>query len=89
MVHSLEKQQHLGETDNVSPFDSRVEEAFGAFVGDVPGETQLAFTKELQNKIRWALGSAYKKRYSAKNGPVYDYARRIVTAIIRDHGYQI
>jgi len=71
------------------PFDSRVEGAFGEFVGETSGEAQLAFHKELMNKIQWVLGSAYKKRYSGKTGPVNDYARRVVKAIIRDHGYQI
>lgn len=75
--------------DEKSPFDSRVEGAFGEFVGDTPGEVQLAFQKELTNKIQWVIGSAYKKRYSGKKGPVHDYARRVVKAIIRDHGYQI
>jgi len=72
-----------------SPFDGRVEGAFGEFVGLTPGETQLAFNKELVNKISWVLGSAYKKKYSGKGGPITEYSRRVVKAIIRDHGYQI
>jgi len=72
-----------------NPLDSRVEGAFGAFVGDCSGEEQLAFQKELMNKLKWVLGSAYKKRYSTKTGPIADYARKVVTAIIRDQGYQI
>lgn len=72
-----------------SPFDSRVEGAFGEFVGKVSAQTKLEFIKELQNKLQWVLGSAYKQRYSGKKGPVHDYAAKIVAAILRDHGYQI
>jgi len=72
-----------------NPFDSRVEGAFGEFVGLTSGETQLAFNKELMNKVKWVLGSAYKKRYSGKDSTVAEYSRRVVKAIIRDHGYQI
>ncbi len=79
--------QPLQETN--SPFDSRVEGAFGEFVGSTPGETQLAFRKELVNKLAWVLGSSYKKRYSGKTAPVTLYAQRMVSAILRDHGYQI
>jgi len=71
------------------PLDSRVEGAFGAFVGDANGEEQLAFAKELKNKIAWVIGSAYKQRYSSKGSPVAEYSWRIVKAILRDHGYQI
>ena len=79
----------LPESDAKNPFDSRIEGAFGEFVGLTPGEVQLAFHKELVNKISWVIGSAYKKRYSGKATPVSEYARLVVKAIIRDHGYQI
>lgn len=82
-------QYALPESDPKSPYDSRVEGAFGDFVGLTPAEVQLAFHKELVNKIQWVIGSAYKKRYSGKNSPVTEYARKVVKAIIRDHGYQI
>jgi len=83
------KELPLPESSTENPFDSRVEGAFGEFVGLTPGETQLAFHKELVNKIQWVIGSAYKKKYSSKGGPVAEYSRRVVKAIIRDHGYQI
>lgn len=71
------------------PFDSRVEGAFGASVNQTPPGIQLEFNKELMNKINWVLGSAYKKKYSGKGSLVAEYSRRVVKAIIRDHGYQI
>ena len=80
------RQASLAETK--SPFDSRVEGAFGDFVGATAGEAQLAFHKELVNKLSWVLGSAYKKRYSGKNAEVNLYARRIVKKILSDHGYK-
>jgi len=70
------------------PYDSRVEGAFGLFVGDVSGEEQLAFHKELVNKLSWALGSAYKRRYSGKNTDVTLYVQRIVKTILQHHGYK-
>jgi len=75
--------------DPNDPLDSRIEGAFGEKPGWVSGEEQLAFSKELSNKVAWVIGSAYKRRYSGKHGPVQDYAWRIVKAILRDHGYQI
>jgi len=86
---SRTKMQKSLEDGPEGPFDSRVEGAFGEFVGLTPGEAQLRFHKELVNKMSWVLGSAYKKRYSGRNSAVSEYARRIVKAIIRDHGYQI
>lgn len=83
------KQLPLPETPDKNPFDSRVEGAFGAWVGNTPGEAQVAFTKELTNKLAWVIGSAYKTRYSGVNTPVQAYARRIVKSILKDHGYQI
>ncbi len=71
-----------------STFDSRVEGAFGDWVGETPGETQLKFRKELVNKIAWVLGTAYGKTYSGKKSAVQAYAQRIVTATLRDHGYK-
>lgn len=84
-----DKNYHNLEAHGKDPLDSRIEGAFGAFVGVISGEAQIAFNKELTNKIAWVIGSAYKKRYSGKGGAVQDYARRCVRAIIRDHGYQI
>lgn len=81
----IPRQKAFRETD----FDSRLEDSFGGWVGEVSGEAQLAFVKELTNKIQWVIGSSYKKKYSAKGGPVAEYSRRVVKAIIRDHGYQI
>ena len=81
------KQLPLPETKG--PFDSRVEGAFGSFVGDASGETQLAIVKELTNKFAWCIGSTYKKRYSGKNTEVTQYAYRIVKKILADHGYPI
>ena len=75
--------------DNKNPHDSRSVGAFGAFVGDTPGEAQLAFNKELTHKLAWVLGTAYGLSYSKKSSPVHLYARRIVLAILRDHGYKI
>ena len=43
--------------------------------------------KELINKLSWAIGSTYKKRYSGKSCEVTDYARMCAHAILRDHGY--
>lgn len=56
---------------------------------DVPPESQTAFFKELCNKLSWAIGSGYQKRYSGKNTDVANYARMCAQAIIRDHGYKI
>lgn len=89
MAFSKTQSLPMGYPAAESPLDSRVEGAFGAFVGDASGEEQLAFNKELANKIQWVIGSAYKKKYSSKGGPVAEYSRRVVKAIIRDHGYQI
>ena len=89
MVHSTEFQYPLPETLPKNPFDSRVEGAFGEFVGDINSEAKLAFIKELTNKLSWVIGSSYKKRYSGKRGPVNDYAARMVKRILKDHGYQI
>ena len=71
------------------PFDSRVEGAFGEKPGLVAGEAQLAFAKELANKVAWVIGTAYGKRYSGKNTEVSKYSWRIVKALLRDHGYHI
>jgi len=86
--HIVSAQANLPGKGN-DPLDSRVEGAFGEFVGMTPAEIQLSFNKELVNKIAWVIGSAYKKRYSGKNSSVTGYARLVVKAIIRDHGYQI
>lgn len=75
--------------DAKDPFDSRVEGAFGEFVGNVPAEARLQFIREITNKVSWVLGSAYQKRYSGKNTEVQKYAARVVKAILRDHGYKI
>jgi len=83
------RSSQLRQNDDENPFDSRVEGAFGAWVADTPGETQLAFYKELANKLAWVLGSAYGKPYSKKSSPVHLYSQRIVKAILRDHGYKI
>ena len=70
-------------------FDSRVDGAFGSFVGEASAQTKLEFIKEMTNKMAWVVGSAYGKTYSTKNSPVQRYAARMVKAILRDHGYRI
>lgn len=89
MVLPKSDSQKAFEDSLQDPFDSRVEGAFGEPVRNASGEQQLAFNKELMNKVNWVLGTAYKKRYSGKGCPVAEYSRRVVKAIIRDHGYQI
>lgn len=44
-------------------------------------------TRELQNKLAWALGTFYGVPYSSKRSVVYPYVSKCVTAILRDHGY--
>jgi len=60
---------------------------FGSPPGDVSAIIQSDVFKALINKISWAIGSTYKKRYSGKNTDVTNYARMCAHAIIRDHGY--
>lgn len=83
-------------TDVLGPYTTRrtptgpkgeVIPPFGVHVSLVDGGAQTEVFKELINKLSWAIGSTYKKRYSGKNTPVADYARMCAHAILRDHGY--
>jgi len=62
-------------------------EPFGVHVSLVDGGSQTEVFKELINKLSWAIGSTYKRRYSGKGCEVTDYARMCAHAILRDHGY--
>lgn len=64
-------------------------EAFGVSAGQVGPQAQMDVFKELINKLSWALGSTYKKRYSGRKSPVADYSRMVAHAILRDHGYPV
>jgi len=44
-------------------------------------------TKELTNKLAWAVGSFYNVPYTGRQTPVQKYAARCARAILRDHGY--
>ena len=61
--------------------------SFGVPPMEVSEQEQYDHVKELQGKLAWAIGSAYKQQYSSKASPVSDYARKLVGAILRDHGY--
>lgn len=43
--------------------------------------------KELVNKLAWVLGSTYRVPYSNQKSVARQYALRITSAIMRDHGY--
>lgn len=62
-------------------------EPFGVAGPTVGPQVQSDVFKELINKLSWAIGSTYKKRYSGKQSDVGDYARMCAHAVIRDHGY--
>ena len=66
---------------------SSTAQPFGKFTPEAPLSDQPAFYEELQNKLRWALGSSYHVRYSSKKTPLAEYVRRIASAVVRDHGY--
>lgn len=63
--------------------------AFGHPYSESGQETIHATTKALASKIAWVLGTTYGIPYSGKRTAVYPYATKIVTAILRDHGYPI
>lgn len=62
-------------------------EPFGVAAAAASAEAQSKAFKELINKVSWAIGSTYKKRYSGKGCEVTNYARMCAHAILRDHGY--
>lgn len=60
-------------------------------LGIPPHEAQISLqmeaTKELVNKLAWALGSAYRRPYSNMRTPAREAAWSLVKQVIRDHGY--
>lgn len=44
------------------------------------------FYKELTNKLSWAIGSAYKRSYHSKKGPVRDFAWQLTKRIVQMQG---
>lgn len=43
--------------------------------------------KELVNKISWVLGSTYRAPYANIRTEARQYAVRIATRVLKDHGY--
>jgi len=77
-----------GELINFHPAGS-LPGAIGRSIEDLSPEQILTFTKELTNKLAWAMGSFYGVSYSRKNSLVTQYAARCCRAILRDHGFPI
>jgi len=48
---------------------------------------QMEATKELVNKLAWALGSAYRRPYSNMRTPAREAAWELVKQVIDEHGY--
>ena len=89
-------QLSLPETPVVSPttgeplpgnlVSSRVDSPFGVAVSKT-GQSEWDVKKELQNKLAWVLGTTYGIPYSKRRDAAQAYASRMVTALVRDHGY--
>jgi len=67
-------------------FSSKVAHPFGHAVSQT-GQPEWDFKKELTNKLAWVLGTSYGVPYSKKRDLAQHYAARIVSAVVRDHGY--
>lgn len=65
---------------------SRVDHPFGHAVSSA-GQREWDFKKELQNKLAWVVGTSYGVPYSKRREAAQEYASRMVTALVRDHGY--
>lgn len=65
---------------------SRVLHPFGHAVNKTT-QAEWDFKKELQNKLAWVMGTSYGVPYSKRRSEAQAYAARMVTAIVRDHGY--
>lgn len=63
--------------------------AIGREVEQLSHEEVHLYTKELTNKLAWAVGSFYKVPYSGKRTIINKYVFRCARAILRDHGYPI
>jgi len=59
----------------------------GRAISEVSQEEILLFTRELTNKLAWAVGTFYKVPYSGRQTQVQKYVFRCARAILRDHGY--
>jgi len=67
--------------------DGTCEGALGRPVSALGPEEILTLTRELTNKLAWAVGSFYKVPYSGRQTVVQKYVFRCARAILRDHGY--
>lgn len=65
---------------------SRVDHPLGHAVNST-GQSEWDFKKELQNKLAWVIGTSYAVPYSKRAAEAQKYAARMVTALVRDHGY--
>ena len=69
--------------------DGAGEGAIGRAISEVSPEEILVFTRELTNKLAWAVGSFYKVPYSGRQTVIQKYVFRCARAVLRDHGYPI
>jgi len=67
--------------------DGEAAGAIGRTASQVSQEEILAFTRELTNKLAWAMGTFYKVPYSGRQTVIQQYVMRATRAILRDHGY--
>lgn len=59
----------------------------GSGQGFASGQEQTDCVRELANKLAWAIGSTYRKRYSTKKSPTFQLAQFAALAIVRQEGY--
>lgn len=67
-------------------FQSKAKDPLGHAVSK-RGQVEWEMMKELQNKLAWVLGTCYGVNYSKRSDEAQAYASRMVTAVVRDHGF--